>query len=234
MSEQRRFHLRRFYSILDQLETTVGGARKLADCSGRIDWPNRGIYFFREPGEHRTESGEGPRIVRVGTHALKAASGAKLWTRLSQHKGQSNLGGNNRGSIFRQIVGAALIDQGGYDCPSWGVGNTASGDIRRQEHFVECRVSQVIGGMPFVWLAIDDEAGPDSLRGYVERNAISLLSNYRKPPLDLPSEYWLGRHCDRERVRSSGLWNSNHVDQQYDPAFLGTLERLVSEMGPAS
>jgi hypothetical protein len=32
-------------------------------------WLQRGVYFFMEGGEHRTDSGEGLRIVRVGTHA---------------------------------------------------------------------------------------------------------------------------------------------------------------------
>ena len=32
--------------------------------------------------------------------------------------------------------------------------------------------------MPFLWLEVPDPPGPDSLRGYIERNAIVLLSNY--------------------------------------------------------
>src|SRR5262245_17760472 len=110
MGNERGDHLIRFYSILDKLERNIGGACKLADCSGRMPWPRRGIYFFRESGESRSDTGKGPRIVRVGTHGLKAGSGTKLWTRLSQHKGQpSTGGGNHRGSIFRLIVGAALL-----------------------------------------------------------------------------------------------------------------------------
>lgn len=81
--------------------------------------------------------------------------------------------------------------------------------------------------MRFLWLAIDDEPGPGSTRGYVERNAIALLSNFGKKPLDPPSEAWLGHHCNRSRVRASGLWNANHVDEDYDPQFLNRLEALV-------
>lgn len=67
--------------------------------------------------------------------------------------------------------------------------------------------------MPFLWLAIEDEASPDSLRGYIERNAIALLSNFGKEPrLDPPSAKWLGNFCKNERVRRSGLWNDRHVD----------------------
>ncbi len=48
----------------------VGGARLRAKCTGRMDWPRRGVYFFIEPNQVRTDSGTGPRVVRVGTHAL--------------------------------------------------------------------------------------------------------------------------------------------------------------------
>jgi hypothetical protein len=229
---QRCEDLIRFYSILDKLERNIRGACRLADCSGRMNWPRRGVYFFRERGENRSHTGEGPRIVRVGTHALKPRSGTKLWTRLSQHKGQpSTGGGNHRGSIFRLIVGAALLNRDGLEFPTWGNGNTASREVRCGELALECAVSQVIGAMPFLWLAIDDEAGPESLRGFIERNAIALLSNYNKQPIDPPSQGWLGHRCDRERVKNSGLWNSRHVDEAYDTAFLDKLDELVSLMG---
>jgi hypothetical protein len=52
--------------------------------------------------------------------------------------------------------------------PTWGEGNTAASDIRNREHALECHVSAVIGAMPFLWLPIEDEAGPESRRGYVE------------------------------------------------------------------
>jgi hypothetical protein len=95
-------------------------------------------------------------------------------------------------------------------------------------------VSAVIGQMSFVWLAIDDEPVAQSLRGYIERNSIALLSNFDKEPLDPPSTDWLGGNCSRERVRRSGLWNSNHVDEQYEPGFLEVLHRLITEMGEAA
>ena len=235
MPAERREHLTKFYSLLDRLDECIGGARTLAACSGRMDWPKRGVYFFRESDETRSDTGDGPRIVRVGTHALKAGSGTKLWTRLSQHKGQpSTGGGNHRGSIFRLIVGKAIVQRDGREFPTWGVGNTAKADVRKGELALECEVSKVIGNMPFVWLPLEDEAGPESRRGTIERNSIALLSNYNRPPLDPPSQGWLGRHCDRERVRRSGLWNSNHVDESYDPAFLDELDRLISETGDAS
>jgi hypothetical protein len=117
-----------------------------------------------------------------------------------------------------------------YDCPTWGIGSHAPAEIRVTEQTLERQVSEVIRAMPFVWLAIGDEPGPHSLRGYIERNSIALLSNFGKKPLDSPSAEWLGKYCSRERVQKSGLWNSNHVHEQYDPAFLDLLEQLVAGM----
>jgi hypothetical protein len=86
---------------------------------------------------------------------------------------------------------------------------------------MECRVSDHIGKMPFLWLAVDDPASKSSRRAYIERNTIALLSNYDKPAkVDAPSEYWLGVHSSSEKVRESGLWNSRHVDETYDRDFL--------------
>lgn len=223
--------LKRFYAIMDDLSDRTGGTRLLSACSGRMDWPDRGVYFFQESGETRTDTGSGPRIVRVGAHALKIGSQATLWNRLSQHKGTTNTGGgNHRGSIFRLIVGTALLRTSEESVPTWGQGSTASRDIRDKEQELERRVSQTIGNMPFLWLAIGDNPGPGSLRGYIERNAIALLSNYNKPLIDAPSSLWLGYRCNREKVRRSGLWNQNHVDETYDSAFLDVLEKLVAEM----
>src|ERR1700688_2926380 len=97
MPNERISHLRDFYSVLLLLAENIGGARRLATCSGRLHWPRRRVYFFMEEGENRLDSGNGLRIVRVGTHALKKDSGTKLWTRLSQHRGQQgSSGGNHR------------------------------------------------------------------------------------------------------------------------------------------
>ena len=230
LNDARRADLQTFYSLLDTLARKTNGGRTLLESSGRLHWPRRGVYFFMETGEIRSNGG-GQRIVRVGTHALKAGSKTKLWTRLSQHRGQENTrGGNHRGSIFRLIVGTALIARDGYQFATWGDGNSAPADIRATELGLEREVSAVIGRMPFLWLEVDDAPGAESLRGDIERNAIALLSNFGKQPIDPASEGWLGHWCDRERVRKSGLWNSNHVDEQYDPEFLGRMKLLVEAM----
>lgn len=231
MANARTADVASFYSILVRLEPKLGGAKTLGNCSGRIPWPRRGVYFFFEGGEDRHDSGSGPRVVRVGTHAITSSSRTRLWTRLSQHRGQTGSGGgNHRGSIFRLIVGTALISREQHAIVSWGKGSSAAREIREQELDLERAVSAVIRAMPFLWLTIDDEPGAGSLRGYIERNAIALLSNFERASVDAPSLGWLGHHCNRERVRKSGLWNSNHVDESYDLAFLKELERLTDAM----
>ena len=198
--------LKRLYEILATLERKIRGPRRLARCSGRMNWPRRGVYFFREVGEERSDTGDGLRIVRVGTHATKAGASSTLWGRLRQHRGTISTGGGHHGSsIFRGLVGASLIERDGPICPSWGRYPPTQPSAVDAEATVEAEVSVVIGAMPFLWLAVTDEPGPDSLRAFIERNAIALLSNYGKPKLDSPSCQWLGGWCNRERVRNSGL-----------------------------
>jgi hypothetical protein len=182
-----------------------------------------------EDGEVRSDSGTGPRIVRVGTHALTPGSRTTLWQRLSNHRGSSRSGGgNHRGSIFRLIVGTALINRDGHGCPTWDDRrSSAPAEIRAGELALEREVSKTIGAMRFLWLGIDDEPGDQSERGYIERNAIALLSNYGKEPLDPASPTWLGHSCNRRRVRGSHLWNNNHVDEDCNPSFLDRLDALV-------
>ena len=230
---KRISEIRRFYELLDLLEHTLGGSRTLASSSGRLEWPKRGVYFFFEDGETRSNSGTGARIVRIGTHALNEGSGTTVWGRLRGHRGSARSnGGNHRGSIFRLIVGTALMARDGDVCPTWDDRRAnAPREVRKAEQAMEGRVSEAIGAMPFVWLPVEDEAGPQSERGLIERGAIALLSNWNRQPIDPPSSEWLGLYCNRPRVRHSGLWNSNHVDEVYNPAFLDCFHRLVDAAG---
>ena len=78
--DQRLVHLRRFYRILRRLNARIGGPRYLAECNRDMDWPIRGVYFFMEAGERRSDSGRSLRIVRVGT-----VTNGTLWRRLYAH-----------------------------------------------------------------------------------------------------------------------------------------------------
>lgn len=223
----------RLYEILGKLQHRLG-QRRLRDCDGRMPWPSHGVYFFFEDGEVRTDSGHGPRVVRIGTHALTATSKTTLWNRLSQHRGVVATGaGNHRGSIFRLLIGEALLHRDAIELDTWGVGDTpgkvaitrnmSPAAVRQAEHAIERAVSNTIGAMPFLWVSAPGGGGPGNPREVIERNSIALLSNFEKAPIDAPSSRWLGHHSGREKVRKSGLWNQNHVEERYDPSFLDAL-----------
>jgi len=219
-----------FYELVHECGRRLGGPRRMAVCSGRLEWPKRGVYFFFEPNEVRRDTGSGARIIRVGTHALKTGSTTTLWNRLAQHRGpRATRSGNHRGSIFRLLVGAALIRQRALECSTWGCGSSAPRDVRKAERPLEEAVSDYIGRMDVIWLEVPDEPGPASLRGVIERNAIALLSNARQPALDPPSVGWLGWACPRPLVSEAGLWNQNHVQDEYDRSFLEQFASLVRE-----
>jgi hypothetical protein len=233
----REDDLNRFYTLLADLEATVDGTRTLSECHGRLDWPDRGVYFFFHPTETRADADD-LRITRVGTHAVSAGSSTTLWDRLRTHRGAKRGsyegGGNHRGSVFRKRVGEALIEREGChdEYPEWGVGSSAARDRRLAELPMERRVSEYIRDLPFLWANVDDTPGPDSDRAYIERNAIALVSNRNRDAIDPRSTDWLGHHCPAADIRASGLWNIDHVTDSYDPGFLDRLADAIEDTSP--
>jgi hypothetical protein len=137
-------------------------------------------------------------------------------------------GGNHRGSIFRLLVGDALQARNEeLSVPTWGVGSSASKEIREAERELEAAVSAYIAAMSVVWLTVDNRIE----RAYVERNAIALLSNYGRPhAVDPATADWLGHASSRERVRNSGLWNNMYVDVRSGGSeFIDLLERIIAK-----
>lgn len=223
----RECDLERLYASLRRLEEGVGGKRLLRDCTGRQVWPKRGVYLFFEPTEHRLGLDE-LRVVRVGTHAVSSGARSTLWGRLRTHKGTGDGLGNHRGSIFRLHTGAALANRHlTLKVPTWGVGGSANRAVRMEEQQLERAVSEYLGTSSLLWLNVPHEPGPDSDRAYLERNLIGLLcGNFN--PADSPSSTWLGLHSPRKEIRSSGLWNLDHVEYEYSPDFLEVLDEYVA------
>jgi hypothetical protein len=218
----------RLYSILEELAGRVGGPRRLRDCTAASGWPTYGVYFFFEDGETRAGT-DVPRVVRVGTHALTATSRTTLWHRLAQHRGHiggtNPGGGNHRGSVFRQHVGTALLATGVWPPEvqqSWRQPKVDKTQ-REAERPLELAVTAHIAAMPMLGLDVPNRGD----RGFIEVNAIALLSQ-RAGGVDPPSRRWLGRNATSPKVRTSGLWNSNHVDNRYDPALLDLIASLTS------
>ena len=233
----RRQDLDRLYDLLDRLEVNVGGKQRLGDCTGYMDWPDRGVYFFFAEDETRHPTDQ-LRLTRIGTHAVSTGSGTSLWNRLRTHRGANSGtyedGGNHRGSVFRKRVGEAMIERDDLSAeyPHWGEGSSAGRERRFDELELERRVSDYIRVLPFLWVKVDDEPSPDSVRAYIERNTIALVSNYAKEPIDGRDDGWLGNASASKAIRQSGLWNVDHVAEEYDPAFLDRLETAVKETSP--
>lgn len=233
----RRSDLDTLYDLLDRLEANVGGKQLLKDCTGYMDWPERGVYFFFA-GDETRDSTVQLRLTRIGTHAVSTGSGTSLWNRLRTHRGANSGtyedGGNHRGSVFRKRVGEAMIERDGLheEYPHWGEGSGAGRERRLNELKLERGVSDYIRDLPFLWVDVDDEPSPESDRAYIERNTIALVSNYAKESIDGRDDEWLGKASASEAIRQSGLWNVDHVEEEYDPAFLDRLEAAVEETSP--
>jgi hypothetical protein len=140
----------------------------------------------------------------------------------------------------RTDVGQALLARGGLPpCPSWGVKSDAAKaceglGIDQQalaidEAPVEQAVSRHIDTMRCIWVEVDDEPGPNSVRGVIEGQSIALLSNYDRELLDPPSSGWLGRFSNRSFVSASGLWNQRRVTETHDSKFLDALKTAIAE-----
>jgi hypothetical protein len=227
----RSAHRTRFDELMCRLMTGADQGLPLARLleGGRL--PERGVYFFLDP---TTSNEEGQwRICRVGTHAVSLGSKSTLRARLRAHLGTRSGSGNHRGSIFRLHVGNALLRRDEREIATWGIGSVAPPALRTSEVLREAearheqQVSDYIGQLPVLWVAVPDEASPASERSIIERNAIALLSQDAQRSV-MPANGWLGEHSPRREIRESRLWNLNYVDDDYARGFLAVLERAVA------
>ena len=216
-----------FYFLVRKLSDGLNGRMKIKDATGNNGCPQKGVYFFFENEEFRKTEPFESRVVRVGTHAVSEGSSSSLWNRLRTHRGGMDLGGNHRGSIFRLHVGKSLIAKDNLDYPTWGVGQTATKEVKEKEKPLEAKVSEVIGNMKILWLQISDRASADSDRSFIEKNSIALLSCFVRK-IDNASKVWLGNYNPHKSISESSMWNVNYVEDDYDPRFLEIFERFVN------
>ena len=152
--------------------------------------------------------------------------------RLRAHLGTRSGSGNHRGSIFRLHVGNALLRRDQREIATWGIGSVAPPALRTSEVLREAearheeQVSDYIGQLPVLWVAVPNEASPTSERSIIERNAIALLSQDAQRSVTSLNG-WLGEHSPRREIRESRLWNLDYVTDDCDPSFLALLERAV-------
>lgn len=181
------------------------------------DLPTQGIYFFYEEGEICLHTGN-PRIVRVGTHGKDRT--------LKQRLKNDHYNGNRYGSIFRNYLGGALLKQSGASediIKEWRKGRKS----KKWKEFedVERKVTEILKTKFFFRVIRVDSLEE---RKMFEEKIIATLSSC---PMCKASENWLGKFCWNEKVRKSGLWNSNFVDslKRMDEKDLKRLEELALE-----
>jgi hypothetical protein len=173
----------------------------LLDAPGDIPFVD-GLYFFYENGEASQHAPSG-RIVRVGNHPH---SDGTLRRRLRNH-----YKGNKNGSVFRRLLGGALLRRHDPDgpclAPSPGKGHWEHQDAKTCERCrpLEKEVSELLRSLfRFRCVKVVDQA---------ERNDLEevLIATLAACPVCGPSATWLGHHAYSDKVQSSGLWNSQDV-----------------------
>lgn len=218
-----------FYNLLQEIENKFP-RRPLGELFElKKNIPNQGVYFFFDQNENRENSND-LRVVRVGTHAAQANSKATIKQRLSQHKGPENLFGRHRASVFRELVGYALIYKDNLQQNKWGIRKDKS--MLNSEKDLEKNVSLYLRDLSFTILEIEGEASKDNDRAYIERNSIALLSNYnRLLIIDPSSANWLGRLTQKDKIINSGLWNSNYVDiSNVETEYFNKMRNYIDKM----
>ena len=154
--------------------------------------PNNGIYFFFEKGENRIGSGE--RLVRVGTHRGQD----RLRKRLNYH-----FKGTRDTSVFRKHIGGAIISKQGLGEKRLRNWHSNEG---RPDTEMEEKVSLTLqDNFSFTCLEVNNVVERLSL----EEGLIALFASDME---ETPSSCWLGHYAANQRIRQSGLWNSEHVD----------------------
>ena len=226
--KNRKENLEKFYELLNEVIKKFP-KRTLASIS-RESLPEKGVYFFFEPGEIR-QDGNSERVVRVGTHAVRTNSEAILFERLKLHKGSQDLSGNHRASVFRKLIGYSIIQKENMNFPNWGKQSGVGEQIRTSEKPLEKKVSEYIITLPFTVLEVPGPSSRNNDRAFIEKNTIALLSNFNRERIDCCSKNWLGRYSPK-KICCSGLWNSQYVsNQKIEENFLDTFRKHLNIMG---
>lgn len=159
--------------------------------------PTDGIYFFYEDGEfYRNGIEKRKRIVRVGTHRVDG----NFRSRINNH-----YKGNKNSSVFRKHLGGALIRKKNPDDKRLNQWLEQDAPTFQE---IENDVSNVLKGkFRFKCIPVEDRQE----RLGLEEQLIATLSNC---PECSPSEKWIGAYAASEEIRSSGLWNTQHVSSK--------------------
>jgi hypothetical protein len=183
--------------------------------------PSNGIYFFYEQGEIWGHGDSKPRVVRVGTH-----KDGNFRSRIAEHfllnEAKMNFDASKSPphdrSIFRKNIGRVLLnkDNDSY-LKIWGIDFTTKAnrinfcglrDIAKERQ-IEEKITEILRKrFSFRFILIDSQAHRIGSGG-LESAVIGTLAHCIKCQ---PSSDWLGRQSPVQRIRESGLWLVQHLD----------------------
>ena len=175
-----------------------------------------GLYFFYEIDEISAHGPAG-RVVRIGNHPRSEQG---LRRRLRQH-----YSGRKNGSVFRKLIGGALLrsNDPSHAClsPGPGLGHWEKQDLR------VCCSCQPLEGSVSEYVAGSMYFRTIRVPVINERNRLEelLIATLARCPACRPSADWLGLQAYPQKVRDSGLWNSQYVDRE--PIDRPSLERFL-------
>ena len=218
----------RLYFLLSALKERQGGLRTLERGWQELDWPQKGVYFFFEPGEFRHESLE-QRVVYVGSNCMDPDGMIPLKEHLEKIRGNVAGRGDHRDAELRKHVGFALVNRGDLEKPplSWGITSTRNRGQISAEDPLERLVSRHIRRMPVLCLSVDKDTG-NELCGKIVNGAVSLLSKANAAG-DPPGNRWLGQHHPNTAIKLSGLWHATDHSAADGPDFLDCFEELLDQ-----
>lgn len=162
-----------------------------------------GVYILFE----RNEFGHnGDRIVRIGSHT----GNDNLVKRLEEHF----LKENKDRSIFRKNIGRALLNKNSDSyLDIWDIDLTSKKARTEYQSFIkkdyqeliEKQVSDYIrDNFTFSVIEVLDKEERISL----EKRLIEIVSSCNEC---YPSNHWLGKFSTIDKIRMSGLWQSQHI-----------------------
>lgn len=166
--------------------------------------PRNGIYIIFENGEKYNDL---DRIVRVGTHT----GHNQLFSRLKQHFVKEN---KNR-SIFRKNIGRCLLNKVNSPyLPLWELDITSREEKERNLKLLDLEFEKQIEKQITNYIQTNlsfcvFEIATKEQRIFWESKIVSTLA---KSIFFRPSEKWLGNYSSKEKIKSSGLWQVNELN----------------------
>ena len=89
-------------------------------------------------------------------------------------------------------------------------------------------VSEYIGQLGVIVIDVDDLPSANSVRSYIEKNSIALLSNLNYS-FNFSTIDWLGNFSHRNEIKGSCLWNINYINSDFDPHLMVVFEQYLND-----